>query len=226
MRRITASCTFTALLLAVAWADHHHGHDHGHGHDHIHPMSHGNHEEMACHKLSPHNADFGFALYKSLNAKAAAGKNIFYSPLGISSALAMLSKGSSGQTHDQLVSALGYSGLTSSEIDEGFVHLFSMLSPSERNQHLYLGNAAAVRSGFSPLKTYLNDVKDKYSGHIFNVNFNEPASAAAEINKYIASKTQDMIKDQVSGLDRETAMVLINYIFFRGRTHGMARVCR
>lgn len=215
MRRITASCTFTALLLAVAWADHQH-------HQHHHHMGHGEHsEEMACHKLSPHNADLGFALYKSLNAKAAAGKNIFYSPLGISSALAMLAKGASGQTHDQLISALGYSGLTRPHIDEGFLHLFSMLSPSEKSQHLYLGNAAAVRSGFTPLKTYLNDLKDKYSGHIFNVNFNDPASAAAEINKYIASKTQDMIKDQVSGLDPETAMVLINYIFFRGRTAAL-----
>lgn len=219
MRGIIASCTLAALLLAVAWADHHHDH-HDHQHDH-HDHHHHNHNHgETCGILSHPNADFGFALYKSLNAKAAAGKNIFFSPLGISSVMAMLSRGASGETHNQLVSALGYSAFNQSQIDEAYAHLFHMLSPSERNQELFLGNAAAVREGFSPLNRYLNDVTDHYSGKIFKVNFNEPASAAAEINRYIASKTRDMIKDQVKDLDPDTAMVLINYIYFKGRHHA------
>merc|ERR1712002_814719 len=87
MHGFFASCALTALLLAAAWADHHGHHDHHDHHDHDH---HSHEEEMKCHMLSNHNADFGFALYRSLNAKAAAGKNIFYSPLGISAALSML----------------------------------------------------------------------------------------------------------------------------------------
>lgn len=217
MRGIIASCTLAALLLAVAWADHQHDHHGHHHHHHHHGPEPGNHGET-CHILSHPNADFGFALYKSLNAKAAAGKNIFFSPLGISSAMAMLSRGASGETHNQLVSALGYSAFNQSQIDEAYAHLFHMLLPSERNQEFFLGNAAAVREGFSPLNKYLNNVKNHYSGEIFNVNFNEPASAAAEINRYIASKTRDMIKDQVKDLDPDTAMVLINAIYFKGRT--------
>ncbi|KAM8726485.1 alpha-1-antitrypsin homolog [Acanthopagrus schlegelii] len=210
MRSIFASCALVALLLAAAWADHHGHHDH-HGHDHSHEG------EMTCHILSPPNADFTFALYKSLSANAAAGKNIFFSPLGISTALSMLSTGASGQTHRQLFSSLGYSAHTQEKVNEAYQHLFHMLGHSQQEQKLDVGNAAAVRTGFNPLAKFLKDVKDFYSGEIFNVDFTKPTEAAAEINRFIASKTQDKIQDMVKDLSPEMALVLINYVYFRGQ---------
>lgn len=222
MRGVIASCTL-ALLLVSAWADPipNHNHNHNHNHDHSGEPS---AEGQSCRKLSPANADFGFALYKSLNAEAGAGKNVFFSPLGITSALAMLTKGAGGETYSQLVSALGYSGYKQSQIDEAYQHLFAMLRPSERNQDVFIGNAAAVRKGFSPLPGYLNSVSHHYSGKVFDVNFSVPAEAVAEINRYIALNTHDLIKDQVKDLDPDTAMVLINYIYFKGRTHKENRL--
>uniref|UniRef100_UPI0037E7B993 alpha-1-antitrypsin homolog isoform X1 n=1 Tax=Semicossyphus pulcher TaxID=241346 RepID=UPI0037E7B993 len=200
MRGIFGSCALAALLLAAAWADHHH-----------------HHQETSCHKLSSPNADFAFALYKSLNAKAAAGKNIFYSPLGISTALSMLSTGARGETHSQLFSSLGYSAFNQTQVDEGNEHLFHMLGHSKENQKLNVGNAAALRSGFSPLGKFLNDVQHFYSGEILKVDFTNAAEAAAEINTFIANRTQDKIKDMVKDLNPEMAMVLINYVYFRGQ---------
>ncbi|XP_035535001.1 LOW QUALITY PROTEIN: alpha-1-antitrypsin-like [Morone saxatilis] len=202
MSGIFASCALTALLLAAAWADHHQ-----HDHD----------GEMSCHKLSSPNADFAFALYKSLNAKAAAGKNIFYSPLGISTALSMLSTGASGETHSQLFSSLGYSAHNQAQINEAYKHLFHMHGHSQENQQLDVGNGVALRSGFNPVEKFLNDVRHYYSGEIFNVDFTKPAEAAAEINSFIANKTQNKLKDMVKDLDHEMAMVLINYVYFRGQ---------
>nr|XP_046229916.1 alpha-1-antitrypsin homolog [Scatophagus argus] len=208
MRGIIASCALATLLLAVARAHHH-------PHHHAGPrQSHGH--EMKCHILSHHNADFAFALYKNLNTKAAAGKNIFFSPLGISTALSMLTAGASGETHSQLISTLGYGAFNQTQINNAYRHLFYSLQPSEKNQELFLGNAAAVRSGFNPLRNFAEDVENDYFGKIFNVDFAKPAEAAAEINRYIAGKTQDMIKDQVKDLDSQMAMVLINYVYFAG----------
>ncbi|CAK6963181.1 alpha-1-antitrypsin homolog [Scomber scombrus] len=206
MRGIFAIC---ALLLAAAWADHH-GDHHGHHHHH-HPD-----EEMSCHMLSPPNADFGFALYKHLDAKAAAGKNIFFSPLGISTALSMLSSGARGETHKQLFSTLGYSTFEQNQVDDAYKHLFHMLSHSQANQQLDVGNGIALRNLFSPLAKFLADVKEHYSGDIFNVDFTKPSEAADHINRFIAGKTQDKITDQVKDLDADMAMVLINYVYFRG----------
>ncbi|XP_023285742.1 alpha-1-antitrypsin homolog [Seriola lalandi dorsalis] len=217
MRGIFASCALAAALLAVTWADHHDHHHHHDHHDHHDHHSHSSEGEMSCHKLSSPNADFGFALYKSLNAKAAAGKNIFYSPLGISTALSMLSTGARGETQSQLFSSLGYSGHDQAQINEAYQHLFHMLGHSQEDQQLDVGNAVAVRSGFTPLEKFLKDVKAFYSGESFNVDFTKPVEAAAEINRFIAGKTQDKIKDMVKDLDPEMAMVLINFVYFRGQ---------
>lgn len=210
MRGIFAKCTLAALLLAVAWADHHEHHQHGSEHSHT--------GDLNCHKLSPPNADFAFALYKNLNAKTAAGKNIFYSPTGISTALSMLSTGARGETHSQLFASLGYSAFNQDKVNEAYEHLFHMLGHSQKNQHLDVGNGVAVRTGFNPLEKFLKDVKHFYSGEIFKVDFSKPAEAAAEINRFIASKTNDKIKDMVKELDPAMAMVLINYVYFRGGT--------
>lgn len=229
MRRIIASCMLAALLLAVASADHddnnnHDDHNHNqnreHHHNHRgHQHGRGQDEEALCHQLSHGNADFGFALYKHLNAKSDAKKNIFFSPLGISTALSVLTKGARGDTHRQLFSTLGYSALNQSQVDEAYKHLFHLFTHHKGNQELLLGNAAAVHQTFNPLKTYMNDIKDYYTADVFDVDFTKPADATAEINKYIARNTGDMIKDQVKDLDPDTVMVLINYIFFKGRRH-------
>lgn len=223
MRGIIASCMLAALLLAVASADHHHHHNHDH-HDH-HNHQHGpkGHDgEDICHLLSNGNADFGIALFKQLNAKSEAGKNIFFSPLGISSALSMLTKGARGDTHSQLFSTLGYGTFNQSQVDEAYMHLFHMFKRDKGNQELRLGNAAAVDKTFNPLKTYMTDIKEHYSAEVFDVDFKNSAEAIAEINKYIADNTGNLIKDQVKDLDPDTAMVLINYIFFKGRRHTVA----
>lgn len=204
MRGFIASCALAALLLAVASAGH--------------PRRQHEHQPAEGCRLARPNADFGFALYKSLNAKAAAGKNIFFSPLGLASLLSMLTKGAREETYAQLISALGYSNLTQPEIDEVYGRMFSIFQRGGNNREVFIGNAMAVRQGFTPLKMYQTEVEKHYAGKLFEVNFNEPASAAAEINRYIATNTRNMIKDQVKDLDPDTAMVLINYIYFMGRS--------
>lgn len=212
MRAIVASCMLAALLLAVASGNDMHDHDHQHG-------SKGHDKGAMCHVLSNGNADFGFALYKRLNEKSNAKENIFFSPLGISVALSVLSKGAREDTHSQLFSSLGYRSLDQPQVDEAYKHLFHMLMQKKGNQELLLGNAAAVDRTFTPLSTYIKDIEDFYGAKAFEVDFTKPEEAATEINKYIAEKTNGMIKDQVKDLDPDTAMVLINCIFFKGRTH-------
>uniref|UniRef100_A0A8C6UC54 Serpin domain-containing protein n=1 Tax=Neogobius melanostomus TaxID=47308 RepID=A0A8C6UC54_9GOBI len=213
-----------ALLLAVAWADHHYGHpagddpNHDHSHDdhshHDHPH-HG--DDMSCHKLAQPNSDFAFALYKNINSKNATRKNIFYSPLSIATALSMLSTGARGNTHDQMFSALGYSSMNQTSVDDACEHLLHMMGHSHQSQVLNVGNGLAVRTGFAYLGSFIADVKTHYSAEIFDVDFEKPQEAASEINQFIADKTQGKIKDMVKDLDSDMAMVLLNYIYFRGQ---------
>ncbi|XP_054900638.1 alpha-1-antitrypsin homolog [Poeciliopsis prolifica] len=200
MRSIFAICALTALLLVAARADHHH-----------------HHGSTKCHAISPHNADFAFAIYRNINGRTAPGKNIFMSPLGLSSALSMLSTGARGKTQAQLFSGLGYADLDQAQVDEAYSHLFQMLGQSQQEQKLDIGNSVAVRTGFNPLQTYLTQIQNHYAGEVFSVDFANPSEAVGQINRHIATKTQDKIKDIVKNLDPSTAMVLLNYVYFRGQ---------
>ncbi|XP_041660804.1 alpha-1-antitrypsin homolog [Cheilinus undulatus] len=127
----------------------------------------------------------------------------------------MVSAGAGGETHSQLFSTLGYSAFNQTQVNEAYKHLFEVHGHSQENLQLDVGNAAAVHSGFNPLEMFLNDVKEFYSGEIFNVS-QDLSDAAAEINRFIANKTQDKIRDMVKDLDPAMVMVLINYVYFKG----------
>uniref|UniRef100_A0A8C5I451 Alpha-1-antitrypsin homolog n=1 Tax=Gouania willdenowi TaxID=441366 RepID=A0A8C5I451_GOUWI len=199
MYGVYQSWALVAVMVSVVWADHH------------------QHEEnKPSYKiLSSPNADFAFALYKSLNTRTPAGKNIFYSPLGISTALSMVSTGARGDTQQQVFSSLGYSALNQTQVNEAYGNLF-MHGYSRDNLKLDVGNALAVRSGFSPMEKFLTDIRSYYSGEIFNVNMDRRAEAVAEINAHIANKTRNKIKDMVKDLDTNMTMVLMNYVYFKG----------
>ncbi|XP_029965653.1 alpha-1-antitrypsin homolog [Salarias fasciatus] len=209
MHSTFASCVIAAVFVAVALADHH---DHHHGHDH-----HSHEESYACHKLSEPNAEFALALYKKLDAHTEAGKNIFYSPISISAALSMLSSGARGDTRSQLMSTLGYAALNQTQVDDGYEHFFHVLEHQQANQQLDVGNVVAVRTGFQPSQQFVADIKQHYVGELHNVDFANPKEAVAQMNKLIASKTHDKIKDMVKDLDPGTIMVLLNYVYFRGQ---------
>uniref|UniRef100_A0A8D1ALP4 Serpin domain-containing protein n=2 Tax=Euteleostomi TaxID=117571 RepID=A0A8D1ALP4_PIG len=235
-------CTIAALLLATAWAAPHEGHDHeghdheGHdhkGHDHEghtaehhHHFHHGKDEPHpshegasdACHLLSPHNADFAFSLYKKLAFHPdAEGKNIFFSPVGISMALSMLAVGAKGSTYSQIYSSLGYSGFETEQVNEGYEHLIHMLGHSRDAMQLEAGAGVAIREGLKVVDTFLKEVKHHYNSEAFSVDFSKPEIAAEEINKFIAKKTHDKITNMVKDLDSDTVMMLINYMYFRGK---------
>ncbi|KAB5540170.1 hypothetical protein PHYPO_G00098740 [Pangasianodon hypophthalmus] len=207
-------CLTFAILLMVALADHNEGHNHAeHSADH--------HEEgKLCHKLSPDtlNAEFAFALYHKLSSHAdAKGKNIFFSPLSISMALSMLALGAKGETHSEIFNTLGYSSITEDQVNEAYENLLQMLDHNKEAMLLETGGGLAVREGFKPVDKFLKDLQHFYRTEAFSVDFSKPEVAVEEVNKFIAKKTKDTITDMVKSLEPETVMVLINYIYFKGK---------
>ncbi|KAJ8410163.1 hypothetical protein AAFF_G00201440 [Aldrovandia affinis] len=219
-------CALASLLLSVVWTRPHHEDHADHTPDHHHHLHHEKSEPHAahdhigptCHKLAPHNADFAFHLYKHLSAHAAAdNKNIFFSPLGIATALSLLASGTKGDTHQQLFEAMGYGQLSTSEVNEAYEHLEHMLGHSQDLLQLDTGSAVVLQEGFKPLQKFLDDAKHYYQAQGFTVDFKQSEEAVKTINKFIAEKTHDKIPELMSSVDSDTLMVLLNFIFFRGK---------
>ncbi|KAJ8356481.1 hypothetical protein SKAU_G00192750 [Synaphobranchus kaupii] len=215
-------CVLASLFLSTVWtrpqlADHDdHQHHLHHGEDEPHPV-HGK-GEKACHRLAPHNANFAFALYKQMAARVEAeSKNVFFSPLGIATTLSLLAIGSKGDTHQQLFQALGYNQLTTAQVNEAYEHLQHMLAHSQEELKLDKGSAVVLQDGFKPLQKFLDDAKHYYQAQGFTVDFKKPEEAVQAINKFIAEKTDNKISDLLSSVQSDTLMVLLNYIYFRGK---------
>ncbi|XP_053470151.1 alpha-1-antitrypsin homolog [Ictalurus furcatus] len=206
-------CCLTFALLVMSALGDHEGHNHAeHSADH--------HGESPCQGLRPINANvtFAFTLYNKLSSHAdSKGKNIFFSPLSISLALSMLALGAKGVTHSQIVNTLGYSSFTEDQVNEAYEHLLQVLGHSQEARLLEIGGGLAVQKGFKPVDKFLKDLQQFYHAEAFSVDFSKPEVAVEEVNKFIAKKTKDTITDMIESLEPETIMVLINYIYFKGK---------
>uniref|UniRef100_A0A8C4VIQ2 Serpin domain-containing protein n=1 Tax=Gopherus evgoodei TaxID=1825980 RepID=A0A8C4VIQ2_9SAUR len=169
-------------------------------------------------KLAPSNADFAFRFYKQIKSEAA-DKDIFFSPLSISTAFAMLTLGAKSTTLSQIHKGLFFNPTEIEERDthEGFHHLIHMLNRPDSEIQLNMGNALFVDDRLTLLEKFLAEVKSLYESETFPSNFQNFAVAEKQINDYIEKKTHWKIDNLVKYLDSPTVMVLVNYIFFKGK---------
>uniref|UniRef100_A0A4W2C779 Serpin family A member 6 n=1 Tax=Bos indicus x Bos taurus TaxID=30522 RepID=A0A4W2C779_BOBOX len=167
--------------------------------------------------LAPNNVDFAFTLYKHLVASAP-GKNVFISPVSISTALAMLSLGARGYTREQLLQGLGFNltEMSEGEIHRAFRHLHHLLRESNTTLDMTMGNALFLDHSLELLESFSADTKHYYELEALTTDFQDWAGASRQINEYIKNKTQGNIVDLFSESDSSATLILVNYIFFKG----------
>lgn len=170
--------------------------------------------------LAPNNVDFAFTLYKHLVASAP-GKNVFISPVSISTALAMLSLGARGYTREQLLQGLGFNltEMSETEIHRAFRHLHHLLRESNTTLEMAMGNALFLDHSLELLESFSADTKHYYELESLTTDFQDWAGASRQINEYIKNKTQGKIVDLFSESDSSAMLILVNYIFFKGTPH-------
>ncbi|NXA11259.1 A1AT2 antiproteinase, partial [Sapayoa aenigma] len=162
-------------------------------------------------------ADFVFRFYKQAISKEA-DKNVFFSPMSISTAFAMLAFGAKSTTLSQIFEGLGFDNLTETrirDIHDSFHKVLTVLNCAASNITLNTGNALFTASGYEPQESFLQNTKQFYEADFFSSNFHEPEEAKKQINKYVGEKTKGKIPELVCHLDPSTVLVLVNYIYFK-----------
>lgn len=171
---------------------------------------------------TPSKKNFAFDLYRAL-ASTTPDQNIFFSPLSVSTSLAMLSLGAHSSTKAQILEGLGLQPKAHSEseqeqqLHQGFQKLLHELTQSREDLQLNLGNALFVDPELVVEDTYLNAMKTLYLADIFSTNFKDPAGAQRQINDYVAKQTKGKIVDLLKHLESSNIMVMVNYIFFKAK---------
>ncbi|XP_074854832.1 alpha-1-antiproteinase-like [Carettochelys insculpta] len=171
---------------------------------------------QACAKKGASYADFTFRFYKQA-VLAEADKNVFFSPLSIATAFAMLAMGAKSATLTQIFEGMGFrlTEVQEEEIHESFHHHIHMMNCPNNKIQTSMGNALFIGTGFQPRQTFLDDVKTFYEAEFFSTDFQNSKEAEKKINGYVAKKTHGKIPKLVTALDPNTLMVLVNYIYFK-----------
>ncbi|XP_030004021.1 alpha-1-antitrypsin-like protein CM55-MS [Sphaeramia orbicularis] len=163
------------------------------------------------------NKDFALRLYTNLaNHADSQGKNIFFSPVSVSVALAALSVGARGETHEQLFTGLGFNSslLTQTDVDQAF---HSLLNNNGSQEDASQGTAVFVDDQFKTQPEFLDVLKQSYFADGFTVDFNQSTESANTINRYVEEKTHGKIDKMVESLDEDTVMYLLSYIYYKGK---------
>ncbi|KAJ8401537.1 hypothetical protein AAFF_G00378540 [Aldrovandia affinis] len=170
-------------------------------------------------RIFKENIDFAFRLYKHISALPdSQSKNIFFSPLSVSMALAALSLGARGQTHQQLFEGLGFNrtDITAEEVSQAFQHVLQDLN-KKTDVDLSLGNALFIEETFKPRPEFLESMKRYFQSEGFSTNFSKTEEAKEQINKYVEEKTKGKIKKLVQKVNPGTLLYLTSYIYFKGK---------
>ncbi|XP_014698623.2 plasma serine protease inhibitor-like [Equus asinus] len=168
--------------------------------------------------VAPGTNGFAFDLYRAL-AAAAPNQNIFFSPLSISTTLAMISLGARSNTKAQILQGLRLNLQEGVEEDlhNAFQQLLRELGRPRDDLQLNLGNALFISPTVHIQDSFLSAVRTLYLADTVPTNFGDPAGAQKQINDYVAKQTQGKIVDLVKDLDSTEVMVMVNYIFFKAQ---------
>ncbi|KFO24495.1 Serpin B3 [Fukomys damarensis] len=138
--------------------------------------------------LSEANTKFTLDLFQELRKSK---DNVFYSPISITAALAMVYLGAKGKTAQEMEKVLHFNEVTKES------------KGKTQTSH-----------------EYLNDLKNFYLTDAESVDFeNETEESRKKMNTWVEKQTHDKIKDffPVNSLDNGTKLVLVNAVYFKGQ---------
>lgn len=162
------------------------------------------------------NTKFAFNIFKELMAEDE-GKNIFISPLSISTALTMAYSGAEGATKDAMSETLELGDMELADVKEGYLNLIESLEGADKQVSLEIGNSIWMDEEFEPrvYSTFTEGIGTYYKGDIFTRNFGAPGTVD-DINGWIRDKTNEKIDKMIEQIDPDIVMFLINAIYFKG----------
>ncbi|NWR15293.1 A1AF antiproteinase, partial [Emberiza fucata] len=158
---------------------------------------------------------FACCFYKDISARENNG-NVFFSPLSISTAFAMLTLGARSDTLTQILRVLCFNPrqISENEIHEGYRQLMQVVNRRNSGLQLNMGNVLFVLDRLKPQEKFLSNLRNFYEGEAYPMNFKQANQAQIKINEYVARRTNGKIKDLVNNLDPLTEILLISYIYF------------
>ncbi|GBP21439.1 hypothetical protein EVAR_12040_1 [Eumeta japonica] len=143
-------------------------------------------------------------------------KNVVSSPLSAEILLALITLGANDPAHSELLKALDFPD------DEFIRSSFTTVSQkfkTIKGVTLNVANKVYIKEGSYDLAPEIKkDAVDVFDADFEKVDFGDSAAAAALINKWVESKTNERIKDllESDSISDDTRLILVNALYFKG----------
>jgi serpin B len=157
---------------------------------------------------------FAVELYGHLRSHSG---NLFFSPMSVSTALAMTYAGARGETAAQMAKTLHFN-LPPAQLHPAMGALLSDLNAAHDGYQLRVANSLWAQQGYVFNDDFLTLTKSDYGAGFQQVDFARAAEKARlTINDWTAQNTEDKIKDLLKPdiLTPKTKLVLTNAIYFK-----------
>ncbi|XP_053105226.1 leukocyte elastase inhibitor-like [Hemicordylus capensis] len=167
-------------------------------------------------KLTNTNTHFALDLFQKFCEANPTG-NIFFSPLSISAALAMVFLGSKDNTAAQLAKTFHFDSVE--DLHSKFQALNAEINRSDATYILKLANRLYGEKTYTFLQDFLTSTQKLYGAELSTVDFlNAADSARKQINQWVEKQTEGKIPDLLSegSVNELTKLVLVNAIYFKG----------
>uniref|UniRef100_A0A2K6GJM0 Serpin B8 n=2 Tax=Propithecus coquereli TaxID=379532 RepID=A0A2K6GJM0_PROCO len=167
--------------------------------------------------LTEANGTFAIRLLKIL-CQDNPSHNVFYSPMSISSALAMVLLGAKGSTAAQMAQVLSLN--TEKDIHQGFQSLLTEVNKPGTQYLLRTANRLFGEKTCKFLAPFKESCLQFYHAELKQLSFVKAAEESRRhINTWVSKKTEGKIEELLPGnsIDAHTRLVLVNAIYFKGR---------
>ncbi len=158
---------------------------------------------------------FGFHLFNQLRTQDE-GKNLFYSPLSVATALTMAYSGAAGETEQAMAQTLNLQGMSQPEASSACAELLNQLKSADPKVTLQIANSLWARLGIQFQPAFLESSQRLFKAEITTLNFSDP-HAPSIINRWVDTNTKGKIKEIIKQIDHRAVMLLINAVYFKGQ---------
>ena len=160
------------------------------------------------------NNDFAFNLFRDIQ-KQNENTNVFISPLSVSMALGMAMNGASATTRQSILNTIQFGSLQSLDVDKAFKDLSTILTTTDRTTQMDLANSVWYSQQLTVRDSFATDIQQYYDGKVQSLDFTSPSSPQI-INSWVATKTNNQIKNLISSIEPADVMFLITWCTLKG----------
>jgi serine protease inhibitor len=162
---------------------------------------------------------FGFRLLNAVQ-KTIPNGNVVLSPVSAALNLSMVLNGATGQTFQEMLTALSLSASDLGAINTANAQLIKAIRTPAKSTTLSVADSLWVDNRRATLRPdYIKQTQASYDAEITDLDFSGPG-AATRINSWASKQTNGKIPKVIDRIDSADLVLLLNAVYFKGQwTH-------